>query len=78
MDSSGAVFDRAAVRAARTKLFGGAPPDPVPPPQFDRFGTSYRHCGACPKADGEPCGVSCTSNREALEKTDGVKVTWPT
>jgi hypothetical protein len=69
-----AVFDAAAIRARRQELF--PPPDrTLAEAEVDRerFGTRDRHCGVCPRHVDEPCPLSCSAQRGALN--DGVTVT---
>lgn len=69
-----AVFDAAAIGTRRRELF---PPIPEPPPAWlgldhERHGSAARHCGICPKPEDETCGLSCETQRQALD--DGVTV----
>ena len=40
----------------------------------ERYGKSDRHCGICPRPENEPCGDSCTIEREKLN--DGITVSY--
>jgi hypothetical protein len=70
-----AIFDAAAIRARRIELFPPAAEAPPWPANRDgeHFGLANRHCGICPKAENEHCGLSCETARKAIN--DGVIVT---
>lgn len=67
-----AVFDADAIRARRAEIFG-RPPEPHP--MGARLnGTGMVHCNICPLARAAYCSLTCSAERQKLEKIDGVKV----
>jgi len=68
-----AVHDTNAIRLRRQELFGW--PEVILNHYRDRerFGTLNDHCGICPKAPDENCGLTCDNERRKLN--DGVTVT---